>query len=180
MQKKVIITLVLLSLFLLACEIPSFLLPADVQQEDTSTQEAAIPTSNISVVLPTRTPRPTLAFTPTKPTKPTRTATFDSRLIPDVANVSDAKLDTLSVNPPVYVVKITGTIPSACHQLKVDIAKPNEKKVIVIKLTSFLDPGKMCDPGKQPFDISLKLDQLPDGQYNVVVNDINTGSFQYP
>jgi hypothetical protein len=179
MYIKKYVWLILMGFILTACAIPSFLLPADAR-EDSSEHEVqqVLPTSNL--VSKAQPSKPTVVISsPTPaPKKLTATPGKNARLMPGEATVADATMNIFIGPPAEYSVDVSGTLPSECSQLKVDVGRPDGNGNIKIKVSSLLDPGKICDPAEVPFNANFILDKLKKGNYSVTVNDIEAGTFQ--
>jgi hypothetical protein len=82
--------------------------------------------------------------------------------------------------PPQYMLTLQGTLPTPCHQLRVEVALPNDQDTIQISAYSVVDPNAICTQVLSPFQASVPLQGQPSGKYTVVVNDKEAGSIEVP
>ena len=72
---------------------------------------------------------------------------------------------------------LTGSLPTPCHQLKVEVSEPDADNIIVVDAYSLVDPNEMCIQVLKAFDETIPLDSYGDGTYTVVLNGAEVGSF---
>ena len=72
---------------------------------------------------------------------------------------------------------LTGSLPTPCHQLKVDVSEPDADNIIVVDAYSLVDPNEMCIQVLKAFDETIPLSSYGDGTYTVVLNGAEVGSF---
>ncbi len=77
---------------------------------------------------------------------------------------------TLESFPPQYLLKLTGSLPTPCHQLRVTTSAPNEKGQILVEVYSVVDPQKICAQVLQEFMVNVPLGSLPSGTYSLLLN----------
>jgi hypothetical protein len=76
---------------------------------------------------------------------------------------------------PSFVLRIKGLMPTACNQLRIlpVLLKGSEIK---ISIYSIVDPVLLCTQDVREWQVTIPLQQLPNGKYNIVLNNqvINT------
>jgi hypothetical protein len=85
---------------------------------------------------------------------------------------------------PVQVrIEIEGELPDPCHEYEYAYAFDLENDLLVIDLYSLPPQGEVaCVTVLEPFSLSISpdLQDLPDGEYEVLLNGQVIGSFSYP
>jgi hypothetical protein len=82
--------------------------------------------------------------------------------------------------PPQFALSLRGTLPTPCHQLRVEMAPPDGDNRIQVSVYSVVDPNMICAQVLAPFEASVPIQGLPSGQYTVVVNGEQAGSIEVP
>jgi len=81
---------------------------------------------------------------------------------------------------PEAVLVLSGSLPTPCHRLQVDIQPPDAENRIHVQLSSRSDPDVMCTQVLAPFTERISLGDLPSGTYQVWVNGKLGPIFQVP
>lgn len=68
-------------------------------------------------------------------------------------------------------IRVAGSLPTTCHQLRADGMTPDKHNQIHILLYSLSAPEMMCAQVLSPFDELLTIEGLSPGTYSVWVND---------
>ena len=126
--------------------------------------------------------------------EPTATAALPSVLVsadnsylpqPGDANLTQAGVEIESINlvervdmDPIRVqVDFSGSLPTTCNQLRMEVGLPNAQYQIDIKMYSVVKPGPKCEQVLQQFSASVLLGQYSNGRYTVLVNGGLVGDF---
>lgn len=98
------------------------------------------------------------------------------------AFVNSADVIVMESYPVQVTLALSGELPTPCNQLTVDISEPNADNQIHIDVYSLVDPAMTCIAVIEPFDeqVSLPVESLADGTYEVWVNGTLIGEFSYP
>jgi hypothetical protein len=72
---------------------------------------------------------------------------------------------------------ITGSLPTPCHQLKVEVSEPDEQNKINVEVYSLVDPTQNCIQVLKAFDETIPLASYTDGSYTVTLNGEEVGEF---
>jgi hypothetical protein len=72
---------------------------------------------------------------------------------------------------------ITGSLPTPCHQLKVEVSEPDADNQIAVEAYSLVDPNQNCIQVLKGFEENIPLGSYPDGSYTVVLNGEEVGQF---
>jgi hypothetical protein len=79
---------------------------------------------------------------------------------------------------PVRVeLRVLGSLPRACNQLRIDVGIPNDQYQIPIKIYSLVDTKVKCENVFQQFEASILLGVYSAGRYTVWVNGGQVGDF---
>lgn len=108
---------------------------------------------------------------------PYRPRVGDSELQRSAAYVNSAQVSALESEPPRVELLLAGSLPTPCHELRVDVHAPYEQGRIDADVYSLVDPDKICTQVLADFKASIPLNGYPAGQYNVWVGDVLAGSF---
>ena len=90
--------------------------------------------------------------------------------------ITSINLSERSDLSPVRVdLNMLGSIPSACHELRVKVNPPNETYQVFIEIYSVVDPGSNCEDVFQQFEGNLTLGVYTPGRYTIWVNEEYVG-----
>jgi hypothetical protein len=79
---------------------------------------------------------------------------------------------------PVQInLHLMGSLPTPCHQLRLNISQPDTENRILIDLYSVVDPDKICAQMLQAFDVNIPLGSFPAGNYSIWINGSKIGNF---
>ena len=108
----------------------------------------------------------------------------DQSLQRDSAFVEEMDILVMESFPPQYTLKLQGTLPTPCHQARIEVAPPDSQNRILVSVYSVVDPTAICAQVLAPFEASVPLQGLPSGKYTVVVKDAviekEAGSIEVP
>lgn len=79
--------------------------------------------------------------------------------------------------PPQISLSIEGALPTPCHELRAEIAPPDQENKIVVDAYSVVDPNLICAQVLEPMEESIDLGTFPSGHYTVWVNGELAGEF---
>ncbi len=85
----------------------------------------------------------------------------------DMATSELVKSDT---NPIKVEAVLIGSLPDACHELRIIVEPPDAGGTISIQLYSVFDLNKACGAIPEPFTAQIPLGTFPGGIYTVVVS----------
>jgi hypothetical protein len=74
-------------------------------------------------------------------------------------------------------VIVRGDVPSPCHELRWEIAEPNENNEIHIEVWSVVDPAANCDALLEPFEERFRVGEFTEYGYSIWVNGMQVGEF---
>ena len=89
--------------------------------------------------------------------------------------IDSADLLTLESFPLQFQLKVEGSLPTPCHQLRVVVDPPNEQNEIHVSIYSLVDPNTVCAQVLEPLEANIPLGSFPSGKYTVFVNDEKVG-----
>jgi hypothetical protein len=159
MFHKSIVYLLLAGLLLAACAVP----------------EAApsTPDPNEPVTAPPGTP----GDVPSAPWEP---APGDENLNRGEVFIEESSILILESFPPQFTVQLAGNLPTPCHQLRVEVAEPDQQNRIHLQVYSVVDPDEVCLQVLEPFQANIPLGTPPPGEYTVLVNGEEIGEISSP
>ncbi len=91
--------------------------------------------------------------------------------------LDSSELLVLESAPPQIRLHLTGSLPDPCHNLRVTIGEPDANKRIQIDVyTVVLNTELMCAQVLVPFEITVPVEGLAPGTYQVSINEQDLGS----
>ena len=98
------------------------------------------------------------------------------------AYVRDVQLLIMESYPVQVSLSVSGELPTPCHEFRYVVEEPDAENRIFVEVYSVVDPEMICTQVLEPFaeNISLPVQNLPDGTYTVYVNGELVGEFSYP
>lgn len=142
--------------------------------ENTPTRQPSVPTANAPIIAPTSAVNPPA-------TKPLfAPVPGDDKLQRGNIFLDASRLLSTASFPPQLFLELAGSLPTPCHQLRVQVPPPNAQNQIRISVYSLADPSAMCAQMIAPFNTNVSLGNLAKGKYTVWVNDKQIGEFTMP
>lgn len=111
---------------------------------------------------------------------PWQPQTGDQSLQRGEAFVTGMDIRVMESFPPQFMLDLKGTLPTPCHQLRVEVALPDSQMKIQVSVYSVVDPNVICIQVLAPFDAAIPLQGQPTGEYTVMVNGKTAGSIDVP
>lgn len=96
------------------------------------------------------------------------------------AFVKYAEVLVMESFPPQFSLHIQGSLPTPCHQLRVELAPPDDQDQIQVSVYSVTDPTTICIQVLSPFEVTVPLQGLSTGKYTVHVNGEKVGNIDVP
>ena len=96
------------------------------------------------------------------------------------AFVDSAEIATMESFPPQFLLQLSGSLPTPCHQLRVNVSDPDEQNRINVEVFSVVKPDEICIQVLEPFETSVNLGSYSAGTYTIVVNGKEVGQIQAP
>ena len=177
---------ILLAITLAACT-PTPLTPVPV---DPTAQPAAPSKPAPPAASPPSPPPPTptspsppsrmcLEAVPAQPANPFAPQPGDEKLQRGSIYLDSTHLLVMESYPPQYRLALAGSLPTPCHQLRIQLHEPDTAGKIEVDVYSLTDPDRMCMQVLQPFDAAIPL-QYPAGKYSLWVNGQQAGTLDVP
>lgn len=91
--------------------------------------------------------------------------------------IDEASLVIRESYPPQVSLSIRGGLPTPCHQLRVEIASPDQENNIRAEAYSVVDPNMICTQVIKSFQEYIDLGTFPSGHYSVWLNGEVVGEF---
>ncbi len=116
------------------------------------------------------------------PVRPASELLFEGR--PGSIYIDDAFIER-NADTGQYSVRLSGNLPTPCHQLKSNVQPPDENGQINVNVFSVSSPDSMCIQVLEPFSLTVPLEfegmdagALESGEYTVLVNGEAIGTIQ--
>lgn len=109
---------------------------------------------------------------------PWEPAPGDENMARGEAFVDSTDILVLESFPPQFVLQLSGSLPTPCHQLRVEVAEPDEQDRIQVEVYSVVDPEQICIQVLEPFEANVNLGSFPGGNYTVWVNGQQVGEIE--
>lgn len=104
------------------------------------------------------------------PQRPSLPLPEDTTLERGPAFVDSAEVLILESFPPQYMLSLAGSLPTPCHQLRVNVSPPDAENVIVVTVYSLVDPNMICIQVLQSFAENINLGSFAPGKYAVQID----------
>lgn len=84
--------------------------------------------------------------------------------------VEESGILILESYPPQFMLHLTGSLPTPCHELRAVVSEPDQDSRINVELYSVTDPSAICAQVLVPFEANLPLGSYTEGSYPVTIN----------
>jgi len=104
----------------------------------------------------------------------------DKNLSRGEVSITEKEIRVDTSDPQQYVLFLSGTLPTPCHQLRVTVSRPDEKNQIFVEAYSVVDPSEICIQVLESFEENIPLGSFSSGSqitYTVFVNGQSVGQF---
>ena len=159
-MKKIFVYLFVISLLTACATTPS---PAPTQA-DIPVKPLTQPATNTPVQA---TLLPLSQWTP--PESPYSPSTDDANLLRGNIFIDSVQL-TMEGNPPQFSVRVIGSPPTQCHQLRLTYDSLDANNNINISFYSVIDPNRVCAQVLSKFEVYFPLGSFPAGHYSLWIN----------
>jgi hypothetical protein len=102
----------------------------------------------------------------------------DENLARGEAFVDQTDILVLESFPLQFVLSLSGSLPTPCHQLRVEVSDPDDQDRIQVDVYSLVDPGQVCIQVLEPFEANINLGSFASGNYTVWVNGEQVGEIE--
>lgn len=90
---------------------------------------------------------------------------------------STGLVERFDLDPFRVELSISGSVPSVCNELRINVEPPNADFQIMIEVYSLINKDVNCDNVFQQFEANLLLGVYSNGRYTVWVNEGYAGDF---
>jgi hypothetical protein len=104
----------------------------------------------------------------------------DANLQRAEAQVQTQQVLTKESYPPQFSLVVEGTVPTPCHQARIEVPEPSADNRIDVSVYSVVDPNAICAQVLEPFTASVPLENLEPGKYTILVNGDQAGEIVVP
>ena len=94
--------------------------------------------------------------------------------------LTEKEIQVETSDPAQYLLFLSGTLPTPCHQLRLTVSEPDEKNQINVEAYSVFDPSEVCIQVLESFEENIPLGSFSSGSqitYTVFVNGQSVGQF---
>lgn len=123
------------------------------------------------------TPLPPNAAPPPLPSAPYAPRPGDEALTRGPVFLNGHKLVILESYPPQFVLRLNGTLPNPCYQLRVAVAPPDAQNRIQIEMYSLVAGAQVCIEVLKEFEQAVPLGSFPSGHYTLWINGERISEF---
>jgi len=104
----------------------------------------------------------------------------DEELLRGNVFIDSGEILLLESYPVQVKIKIVGSLPTPCHQLRAIISPPDLENRIYIEAYSLSDPAAICTQVLEPIEAELPLGAFTEGDFRVFVNAQKLADFKLP
>lgn len=101
----------------------------------------------------------------------------DAGLLRGEVYLDSTDLLTLESHPLQFMLALNGSLPTPCHQLRVEVSPPDGANRINLEVYSVVKPDEICVQMLQSFEANIPLDSFPEGTYTLWVNGDQAAEF---
>ena len=109
------------------------------------------------------------------PPAPWEPAPGDENLVRGEVSIKGQDVLVQESFPPQFVLKLSGALPTPCHQLRVKVNDPDPQNQIQVEVYALAKPDEICVQMLEPFEESIPLGSYTSGEYTVLVNGTQAG-----
>lgn len=106
---------------------------------------------------------------------PWEPAPGDESLVRGEVSIKEQDVLVQESFPPQFVLKLSGALPTPCHQLRVKVNDPDPQNQIQVEVYALAKPDEICVQMLEPFEESIPLGNYTSGEYTVLVNGTQAG-----
>jgi hypothetical protein len=101
----------------------------------------------------------------------------DSELLRGRVYIDSAELLVMESFPLQFTLRLTGSLPTPCHSLRVAVAEPDANNRIAVEAYSVVKLNMICTQVLEPFEAGVPLGSFPAGHYTVEINGEQAAEF---
>lgn len=101
---------------------------------------------------------------------PWEPAAGDEKRVRGEVFLDEIDLVELESDIPKFVLRISGALPTPCHEIRVTESEPDESDLIQIEVYSLIDPDEVCIQVLEPFEVIVPVSSYNKGISQVIVN----------
>lgn len=102
----------------------------------------------------------------------------DNNLVRGEVFLDKTDIVVLESDIPKFVLRISGALPTPCHNIRVVLSEADDNNNIQVDVYSLADPDAICIQVLEPFETIVPLGIYTSGEYQVVVNGKNIGEIK--
>ena len=102
----------------------------------------------------------------------------DNNLVRGEIFLDKTDIVILESDIPKFVLRISGSLPTPCHNIRVVVSEAVDRNNIKVEVYSLSDPEEICIQVLEPFETMVPLGVYTSGEYQVVVNGKEIGELK--
>ena len=102
----------------------------------------------------------------------------DNNLVRGEVFLDKTDIVALESDIPRFVLRISGALPTPCHNIRVIVSEADDNNNIQVEVYSLSDPDEICIQVLEPFEIIVPLGVYTSGEYQIVVNEKGIGEIK--
>ena len=114
------------------------------------------------------------------PSQPYASQPGDAQLQRGRFFVDRAQIVVAESFPPQYILSLSGSLPTPCHMFRLTVSVRAADHRVLVNAYSLVDPQAVCVQVLQPVSVNMPLGRLPQGKFEVWVNDQPVGEVEAP
>ena len=99
----------------------------------------------------------------------------DENLIRGEVFLNETQIILQEGHPQQNLLRLSGALPTPCHQIRVIIHEPDEQDQIHIEVFSLADPEDICIQVLESIEVNIPFGEFSSGEYEVFVNGESIG-----
>ncbi|MES0359393.1 MAG: hypothetical protein ABUK20_00635 [Anaerolineales bacterium] len=99
----------------------------------------------------------------------------DNNLVRGEVFLDRTDIVILESDIPKFVLRISGALPTPCHNIRVVVSEADDRNNIQVDVYSLAAPDEICIQVLEPFETMVPLGVYTSGEFQVVVNGKEIG-----
>ena len=101
----------------------------------------------------------------------------DASLTRAEAYIDSSELLIMESYPPQFMLNLKGSLPTVCHQLRINVSSPDAENKIFVDVYTVVSPDTVCIQVLSLFEVNVSLGSFATGHYILFVNGIQVTEF---
>lgn len=114
------------------------------------------------------------------PSQPYAPQAGDAKLVRGSFFIDRAQIVVAESFPPQFILSLSGSLPTPCHLLRLTVALQAANHRVLVDVYTLAEPQAVCAQVLQPVSVNVPLGRLPQGRFEVWLNDQPVGEVEAP